>query len=89
MALLILDSKKAIAFMWLGTLVIILIIGLFYILLNEPIRIVRNITIENVTGGIYEDSYNKINTIWDYFLLIFVLMAMAFLVLSTMRRPRN
>ena len=80
------DSKKGIAFVWLGVLVVIFIIGLFYVLLNEPITIVKGITKDNVTGTPYEKTYNQMNTIWDYFLVVFVLMAMAFLVLSSIRR---
>jgi len=84
----ILGSKKGIAFIWLGMLVIMLIIGSFYIVLNEPMQIIKELTIDNITGTQYETPYNQANTVWDYFLVIFVFMSMAFLVLSAIRRPR-
>jgi len=83
----ILVSKKAIAFNWLGILIIMLAVGSFYILLNEPVEQIKSITKDNITGTPYEDTFNKTNTLWDYFLVVFFFMCMVFLVLSAMRRP--
>lgn len=83
---LIWDSKKAIAFVWLGVLVVLVIFAIFYILLDQPMDQIVSMTSENVTGTDYEPTFNKEKAIWDAIPFIFLLMSMVFLVSSAIRR---
>jgi len=78
--------KKAQAFVWLAILIVILIMGVFYIMLSEPMTKIRDKFGGNFTDSIYEAPYQKITTIWDKFLVIFLLSILSFGVLTAMRK---
>lgn len=84
----ILTSKKGIAFVWLGILILIIIIGIFFVMLNKPVEKVKEITKKNVTGTQYEKSYNQQNTLWDYFLLFFIFGMFLFGISEAIKRPQ-
>jgi len=79
-------QKKAQAFTWLYVMVMIFAMGLIYIMLNQPFDRIRDTLGGNFTGTQYHDTYLKINTVWDMWLLIFLIGAIIFGILSTMKR---
>jgi H+/Cl- antiporter ClcA len=81
-----LKYRKAQAFTWLGIMALICIMGLFYIILDQPFQKITEITEGNFTGGRYEPAYDKIQTIWDYWLIAFLLGAILFGILVAMRK---
>ena len=82
-------GKKGIAFIWLIILCLIILMGLFYVMLDQPIQKVKNMTVENVTGTIYEQPYQRVNTIWDNFLWFFLLGVFAFGITIAITRPNG
>ena len=86
MALILSKSKKSQAFMWLGIIALIVIMGLIYIILDQPWDKVSEISKTNFTGTQYEPTYKKIHTVWDYFLVLFLLAILAFGILTVMRK---
>lgn len=81
-----LTGKKGQAFIWLGVIILIFVMGLFYILLDHTTQDVKETFEGNITGSIYEDDYKKIDMAWDYFLIIFLFFIMIFGVLAAMRK---
>ena len=82
-------SKKGIAFVWLGIIVLIIFMGAFYVILDHSIEKSEEISRPNITGTQYEDSYNKQNVIWDYFLMMFVFGAILFGIRESMKRENQ
>ena len=67
----------------------IIFMGIFYVLLNMPMEKVKEITQANYTGTEYEDSINQQQTLWDYFLLFFILFgAFLFGISEAIKRPQ-
>ena len=79
-------KKKAQAFIWLSVMVAIFSMGLIYILVNEAYDKVDSNLGGNFTGSQYETTYTKIGTIWDMWLPIFLVGAIIWGILSTMRK---
>ena len=79
-------NRKAQAFVWIAILAVILVMGLFYTMLSEPMSIMRNKFGGDFADSMYEDPYKKITTIWDNFLIVFLLAVLAFGILISMRR---
>ena len=82
-------SKRGAAFIWLGVLCIIVVMGLFYIVLDQPIDKIQEKTKGNFTGTQYQEGYDKVSTMWDYFLFAFLLSILAFGVLTAMTRENG
>ena len=85
----VLRGKKGIAFIWLGILILLVLMGTFFVMLNKPVTKIVEITKDNVTGTQYEKPYNQINTMWDYFLLFFIAGAFTFGITEAIRRPQQ
>lgn len=82
----LLKHRKGQAFIWLGVMAFIFIMGLFYVILSQPVAKVAEITQGNFTGTDYEPTYNKLMTIWDYWLVLFIIGIILFALLSAMRK---
>ena len=63
-------SKKAQAYVWLVVLITLFAMALIYLVLNESVEKVKSIVVGNFTGTQYETTYYKVNTLWDMWLLI-------------------
>lgn len=79
-------NNKAQAFIWLTVMVAIFGMGLIYIIVNEAYDSVDGILGGNFTGSQYADTHTQINTIWDIWLIIFLIGVIIWGVLSSMRR---
>lgn len=80
------DSKKGNGFVWLGVILIIVGFGLLYIMLDQPMQQIHELTKNNVTGTQYEKNYNKVFTLWDKFLLIFLFMILIAGLIEVLKR---
>ena len=79
-------NKKAQAFVWLSIIVSIFAMGLLYIMLDQPLEQIKTGTSSNFTGSRYESTYKKLNTIWDWWLLLFLLGIFIYGVLTILKR---
>ena len=79
-------NKKAQAFVWLSIMVSIFAMGLLYIMLDQPLEQIKTETASNFTGSRYESTYKKLNTIWDWWLLLFLLGIFIYGVLTILKR---
>jgi len=79
-------KKKAQAFTWLYTLFVIFAMALVYIVLDQPYQKISDVFQGNFTGTAYEPTYNKIQTIWTMWLLIFLIGVLIWGVLTALRR---
>lgn len=78
--------KKAQAFVWLVVLVTLFAMALLFLVLNEGVEKIKPLVETNITGTQYEDTYKKVNTIWDMWLLIALVLIITWGVLSALRR---
>ena len=78
--------KKAQAYVWLIVLIKLFVMVLIYLPLNEAIERIKPIVVENFTGTQYEPTYTKINSIWDMFLMIGVILLFIWAVLAALRK---
>ena len=79
-------SKKAQAFVWLSVMVAIFAMGLLYIMLDQPLEQIKTEVGGNFTGSRYESTYKKVNTIWDWWLLLFLLGVFIYAIITALRR---
>jgi len=84
-----LGFRKAQAFTWLKIMMVIFALGLIFIMLNEPVERIKEITKPNSTGTIYEQPYKKMESAWDMFLIIAVIGILCYGVLSSMRKNND
>lgn len=77
--------KKAQAFIWLTVMVMIFGMGLIYILLTQPFDRISSNLGGNFTGTQYQPTYDKMQTIWDMWLFIFIFGIIIWGILSTMK----
>lgn len=82
-------KKKAQAFVWLFVMFVIFAMGLIYTVFSQPFHQVVGILEKNVTGTPYEPTKDKIVTIWDFFLLIFLIAMIIWGILAAQRRNPN
>lgn len=80
------DSKKGIAFIWLGIFILIIIMGIFYVMLDKPLQKVKEMTKANITGTQYEKTYNQENVLWTYFLMFFIFGIILFGIREAIKR---
>lgn len=80
-------KKKAQAFTWLYIMVMIFAMGLIYIMMNQAYDKVSSNLGGNFTGSEYEPTYTKMQSLWDMFLLVFLIGALIYGILTTMRKP--
>ena len=83
------SNRKGIAFVWLGILFVIVAMGLIFLVLDQPLTKVRDMNGDKFTGTIYEPTYDKMNTVWDKWPVIFLLGVILFGVLTTLRKEQN
>ena len=79
-------QKKAQAYVWLVVLVTLFGMALLYLVINESIEKIKPLVVGNFTGTRYEATYNKINTIWDMWLLIALAITLIWGILAALRR---
>ena len=78
--------KKAQAYVWLVVLVTLFAMALLFLVLNESVEKIKPIVVGNFTGTRYEDTYKKVNTLWDMWLLIALVITIIWGVLTALRR---
>ena len=79
-------QKKAQAFIWLTVMVMIFGMALIYIMLDQPYQKINEQLGGNFTGTQYENTYKRMNTIWNMWLLIFLIGIIIWGILSSMRQ---
>jgi len=67
----------------------IFVMAWVYIILNQPFERTSNLLKGNFTGTQYEPTYNKIQTIWVFFPLIFLVFYFAWGILAAMRKKNE
>lgn len=79
-------NKKAQAYVWLVVLITLFAMALIYLPLNEAVEKIKPIVVANFTGTQYAATYDKINSIWDMWLMIAVFLLFIWAVLAALRK---
>ena len=82
-------SKKASAYIWLYVMLSVFAMGLIYIMLDRAYIAIDNISGDNFTGTQYEATYQKLGSVWEWWLVLFLIGAMIFGIVSSMRRDQT
>jgi hypothetical protein len=79
-------GKKADGFVWFGVILALIGFGLLFIMLDQPMQEIHDVTVDNITGTQYETNYTRAFTIWDKILLIFFLILLLAGIMEILER---
>lgn len=79
-------NKKGSAFVWLIVMFSIFALGLVYMLLSQPIRVIQDATNETLNDPDYAQSYNTTILAWKYAPILIIIGLIIWGIISSLKR---
>ena len=82
-------NKKGAAFVWIVSIIAIFAFAWMFITINQGYEKMSATLGANLTGTPFEPTYNKINTIWIWYPVLFFLFMIGWGISTTMRKKNQ
>lgn len=82
-------NKKGQAFVFLAALLFLFFMGLLFISLDRAHSFIVNENsslMQNISGGQYEATFDKLDFMWNFFLVFLTIGVIIFMIISALRQ---
>ena len=79
-------NKRGSAFVWLIVMFSIFTIGLIYMIMSQPIRVVQDATNSTLNDPDYAQSYNTTIMAWKYSPILLIIGLMIWGIISSLKK---